>query len=491
MAKKLDTYVIIFFFLAAIFPVQYTCAQQSNLQQKIQDSLKKQIDSLTNPGYIITNNECLSFPLYVKRYYMQNNYQPAWINKNGVSGLCDSLISLLKQSYSDGLDPDDYHLTLMESLYSSLKHTDKNKIPSSVNTSFYLELFLTDAFITYTSDLYAGHFHTENENVEWEEHIKEINPADSLKKAIENNSMTGIAHNFSCVHPGYIALKKILQKINNANRYNTPDTSVGSEDSLNTIILNMERWRWLPHSMNKPYIMVNIADFTMGVVDSDRKVMSMKIIVGKTYTRTPLFHAKMTYLVLNPWWEIPQSIGRKEILEEEKKNKNYLTKNHIDVYENWSQGARQIPADSINWDSVSATNLTYRFRQEPGPGNALGRIKFMFPNKYNVYLHGTPDRELFLKNVRTFSHGCIRIEKPTELAAYLLKSDSAWTKKALTAALDTAKDKIVLLPKPINVYICYWTARVNSAGRILFSPDIYEYDKRLLELMQPEDVTGQ
>jgi len=254
-------------------------------------------------------------------------------------------------------------------------------------------------------------------------------------------------------------------------------------DSLEMIILNMERWRWLPHKLNQPYIMVNIADFMLKVVDSDRTIMDMKIIVGKTYTRTPLFHARMTYLILNPWWEIPSSIARKEILPKIKENNDYLGKNHIKVYESWNPGASEVPADSITWDSISPKSFAYRFRQEPGPGNALGRIKFMFPNKYNVYLHDTPTPELLQKDIRTFSHGCIRIEKPIELAEYLLRNDSLWSAERLKSALETEKDKIVTLPRQTDVYVCYWTSWVNNAGQGCFQTDIYGYDKRLADLM--------
>ena len=482
-------HLLFFLLLTAGMLTPFAYAQNTinnKLQKELHDSLCKNMDSLTSQGILIAGSEYLSSPENVRRYYMQNNCQTVWIGRTGISPLCDSLIGVIKQSYFEGLNPDDYHLNLIEGLYNAIRVKNAGQI--SLNTFLSLELLLTDAFITYTSDLYAGHIHTGNENVEWKEHIMEISPIDSLNKVLINNSLKSVINNFCCAQEGYIELRKLLQKIMYLNQQGGSDTSIISAKAyLNTIVLNMERWRWLPHRMSEPYIMVNIADFTMRLVDSNKTVMDMKIIVGKTYTRTPLFNAKMLYLVLNPWWEIPPSIAKKEILPAIKKNKEYLVKNNINVYENWSPGAREICADSINWDSITPYNLTYRFRQQPGPDNALGRIKFMFPNKFNVYLHDTPEPELFLRSKRTFSHGCIRIEKPMELAAYLLKNDSSWTKETLAETLDTAINKTVLLPMPVNVYICYWTAWIDAKGEPCFRPDIYEYDKRLMELMPPAD----
>ena len=259
----------------------------------------------------------------------------------------------------------------------------------------------------------------------------------------------------------------------------------GPDIHARQIMLNMERWRWLPHTMNQPYIMVNIAGFALDVIDSNRSVLNMKIIVGKKYTRTPLFNATMKYIVLNPWWEIPVSIAKKEVLRDIQTKRGYLAKNNIKVYKDWGSGAKEISPDKVQWDSISPRQLKYRFRQSPGPGNALGRIKFIFPNNYNVYLHDTPNKELFKRNVRTFSHGCLRIEKPIELAKYILKGDTALNDDVLNS--DNHEEKMINLLHPLDVYICYWTSWVDDRGDLYFHPDIYGYDKKLArELNLPE-----
>src|ERR1700739_543445 len=219
--------------------------------------------------------------------------------------------------------------------------------------------------------------------------------------------MTTVINNLESSHPQYIKLKQALKKQieGHTNNNSTPSlkyifsntTLSDTVEHLKQLVVNMERWRRQPHNMPQPYIMINIADFTMNVTDSEKNVLNMKIIVGKYYTRTPLFHSTMTYLVLNPFWEIPPKIARNEILPEVRKNKKYLAENNMEIYDSWDAHANKICPDSVHWDSLSPGKLIYHFRQLPGPQNALGHIKFMLPNKYDVYLHDTPFPQLFSK----------------------------------------------------------------------------------------------
>ncbi|HTB06218.1 MAG TPA: L,D-transpeptidase family protein [Bacteroidia bacterium] len=251
-------------------------------------------------------------------------------------------------------------------------------------------------------------------------------------------------------------------------------------ERINQVELNMERWRWLPHTMPQPYIMVNIAGFNLVVIDSDKCSLSMNIIVGNPYKQTPLFNARITYVTLNPWWEIPESIATKEMLPAERKNKNYFAKNNIKVYAGWQSDASELSPADINWNSVSASNFKYRLRQTPGSGNALGTYLFMFPNKYDVYLHDTPNKNLFSEPARAFSHGCMRIEKPLELAQYLLKDNAGWSKdQILKVVSSNEQDVKIVLKKPVDIYISYWTAWVDDSGQVYFVPDIYSYDQSL------------
>lgn len=265
--------------------------------------------------------------------------------------------------------------------------------------------------------------------------------------------------------------------------------NVTSEDRLRQIQVNLERWRWLPQDFGNRCILVNLADFRLEVVENGTKVMDMRIIVGKDYRRTPVFSGMMTYLVLNPAWHVPHKIAKLDKLPLIKKDPGYLSREHFKVFEGWGAGAKEIDPSVIDWSKVTRGNFRYRLRQDPGPWNALGRVKFMFPNEFGVYIHDTPSRELFKKSVRTFSSGCIRIEKPIQLAEYVLAGDLKWNIETIMAALETNQEQTVRLPAPIPVHILYWTAWVDPSGRVQFRKDVYERDRRVLEALRADPPT--
>jgi L,D-transpeptidase YcbB len=260
--------------------------------------------------------------------------------------------------------------------------------------------------------------------------------------------------------------------------------NVPVEERIRQIEVNMERWRWLRRTLGTRYLFVNIANFELGVMEDSRRVMGMRAIVGKPYQRTPVFNAKMTYLVLNPYWNVPSNIARKEMVPLIKKDPDYLAKNRIRVFSGRDSDRKEVDPADVDWPSVTSGNLPYFFRQDAGPKNALGSIKFMFPNRFNVYLHDTPQRDLFNRTVRQFSHGCIRIEKALELAEYLLAEDSRWTRETILEALDGSVDRAVKIPDPIEVYILYWTAWVDEDGTGQFRNDIYGRDKPLADALE-------
>jgi murein L,D-transpeptidase YcbB/YkuD len=255
--------------------------------------------------------------------------------------------------------------------------------------------------------------------------------------------------------------------------------NVPVEDRIRQIRLNMERWRWLPQDLGKCHLAVNTADFKLSVVENEQTIKSIRAIVGKIKRPTPVFSQKITYLELNPYWNIPHSIALNDILPRIKKDAGYLADNKIMVFENWEEDARKVNPESIDWDAITKKNFAYKLRQDPANSNALGRIKFIFPNEFSIYLHDTPAHNLFNMKRRTFSSGCIRIEKPVELAAYLLQNNSKWCLEKLVAAVNRKKNKIILLSNPIKIYILYWTAWVDKNGIINFRDDIYGRDRRL------------
>jgi L,D-transpeptidase YcbB len=252
---------------------------------------------------------------------------------------------------------------------------------------------------------------------------------------------------------------------------------------IRQIELNMERLRWILGNPEQRSIVVNIADFRLAVIENGKSILSMKVVVGKPYQSTPVFTANMTYLVINPSWNIPDGIARNEILKNIRKDPRYLAGQKIKVLSGRGPIEEEIKPGTIDWSVITAETLKYRFRQEPGPLNPLGRIKFMLPNRFDVYLHDTPYKRLFSENVRTFSHGCTRIEKPIELAEYLLRHAPGWTREKILSAIEKGTEQKVTIPEPLNVHFLYLTAWVDEKGILQFRNDVYERDKILDEAL--------
>ena len=249
---------------------------------------------------------------------------------------------------------------------------------------------------------------------------------------------------------------------------------------IKKIILNMERWRWLPHRLQGKRIFVNIAGFQLFGATDEQVQIRMPVIVGKKYHETPVFTGMMKYLVINPYWNIPDSIAVKEIVPHMIRNPDYLHKQHIRIFRGWSENAPEIDPTSINWRTIGKNIKRYRLRQDAGPTNALGRIKFIFPNPYHVYLHDTPARQLFKRSNRSFSHGCIRVSRPLDLAVYVLKDmKKHLDKEQLQQLIDTGKRKVILLDRRIPVHVLYRTVHVTLEGTTFFYPDIYGRDALL------------
>jgi murein L,D-transpeptidase YcbB/YkuD len=254
------------------------------------------------------------------------------------------------------------------------------------------------------------------------------------------------------------------------------DLNISVKDRIHQILVNLERWRWLPDDLGPRYLLINIANYDMQVVEAGRTLRTVRVVVGKSYRRTPVFSGLMTYLVLNPYWHVPHKLAVEDILPQVQKAPDYLAANRFRVFSGWGSDAREIDPQTIDWPGLSKRNFPYRLRQDPGPANSLGRVKFMFPNKYNVYLHDTPAQALFSRPVRAFSSGCIRVEDPLGLAGYLLKDTPRWSPNRLSEILEAEVDFTVKLPEPIPVHLEYWTAWAGSDEQIHFRKDIYTRD---------------
>ena len=276
-----------------------------------------------------------------------------------------------------------------------------------------------------------------------------------------------------------------------------PDGNVGKETltSLNVpvekrieqIKINMERCRWLPQDLGRKYIMVNLPAFELEVVKEGKVDLEMIVAVGKPYRQTPVFSSKMTYLVFNPYWTIPPTILSQDVIPAQVKNATYLDNLNIRII---SRDGQFISPKDIDWSAVNPKAFPYTLRQEPGPKNALGEVKFMFPNSYNIYLHDTNNKDLFAKVDRALSSGCIRVSRPMDLALYLLSEDQGWTAERISTVLKTRQNHSVSLKEPVHVHMQYWTAFVDEAGVLNFRKDLYDRDNKVLQNLLEDAPTS-
>lgn len=272
-----------------------------------------------------------------------------------------------------------------------------------------------------------------------------------------------------------------------------PDGAVGRKTAaamqvdvgrrIDQIRVNLERLRWVAQDIEGDYLLVNIAGFNAKLYLDRRLAWDSKVVVGRPYRKTPAFRADMQYLVLNPEWVLPPTILREDVLPKLARDPNYLAEHDMRVVDN---EGRPIDANEIDWRRYARGGFPYQIVQSAGSDNPLGRIKFMLPNPYAVYLHDTPAKNLFLRSERAFSSGCIRLERPLDLAVILLNDPEQWNAETLVAALDTGETRNVRVRRKVPVMILYHTAEVGEDGRTYFHPDLYELDAPILAaLAQP------
>ena len=248
---------------------------------------------------------------------------------------------------------------------------------------------------------------------------------------------------------------------------------------IDQLILNMERWRWLPKRFEPDYLLVNIPEYTLHVVENNQEAFSMRVIVGKVLHETPVFSDKVEYVVLSPYWNVPFSIIENELRDKLVANPNYLDRLDMEVVKGSGRKAEVIDPSAVDWANVTQETFKYTLRRRPGPKNDLGDVKFIFPNSNDIYLHDTPHDELFSQSSRSFSHGCVRVAEPIKLATYLLRNKPGWDQQTILDSIATRREKYVTLKEKLPVYLVYFTAWADANGHPHFRDDIYGLDKTL------------
>lgn len=256
--------------------------------------------------------------------------------------------------------------------------------------------------------------------------------------------------------------------------------NAGVDRRIAQIAANLEYRRWLPRDLGPRHVRVNLAAFRLFAMDSGATSLDMKIVIGRRQDRTPVFHDRILAVELNPPWNVPDDIAKEEILPELRKDPDYLGKHQMELLSGRAEGTDTLSPRTIDWRSLADSDFRFRIRQKPGPASALGKIKFVLSNPFNIYLHDTPAISLFARPERAFSHGCVRLENPFELAAWALGDHGPWTREALAKAIAKGRTESIRLPgEGIPIFILYWTAFVDADGKLNFRKDIYGREEGL------------
>ncbi len=478
---------------------------------------KQQKDSLTEAvldSFIANNQVDQKYSAAIKEFYTSNNHQYVWMQPKGVKQTAKDFIThvnklapntvdssfitrLTKQSFSQNNGAAEIELSLSLSFF---KYADKWLMPSvmdpaSVNWRIPKKsLTLANQLKNWLSPATKMGFNTGSQNFKLLlENFASLSTIAALDTGIHINP-TNIKIRKGEMVP---VIRQVKKKLRLLGDFKSTDTTslysntlgiainkfqermglasssiidkallkaIGTpiQDYVNTIAINLERLRWMPAMMDSNYIVVNIPAYQLLVFDSSKIQFKMPVIVGSESNNTVIFSNRMRYIVFSPYWNVPPSIVKAEILPGMRKNKNYLASKNMEI---------TIPGDVPT------------IRQLPGAANSLGLVKFLFPNAYNIYLHDTPGKHLFAKQNRSLSHGCIRLGDARKMAGYLLRNDTSWTAIKIDTAMHQQKEKWVTLKKTIPVFMAYFTSWVDSNGVLQFRKDIYDHDKKMERIL--------
>lgn len=479
--------------------------------------------------------------------YHQTGARPLWVTIDGPDSRAEAILDRLRTSLQEGLDPQDYEVDLLSSLWSSRQPADLARLDTQLTFSLvkyihdisYGQMKLKEAdpelFAEAGDELFDPLLATAmaRSAAEIGKYLDSLAPqhdayrrlreALAYYRELAEEQVWPVVGDGPLIRPGMSdsRLPEISRRLEftgdtlsssgPADIYDDqlvtavtsfqvkhglkPDGIIGPRtraalnrppsELVNVIRANMIRWHIQDHELGTTYIMVNIAGFDLKAVREQQTVMEMPVIVGQFQRQTPVFSDNIRYLDFNPFWNIPPSIARNQELPVLQENPRHLVDRHIRLFSSWSDDAAELDSTAIDWSTVSRAQMSrYKLRQDPGPWNALGRVKFVFPNHHSVYLHDTPAHDLFMQASRSFSHGCIRVSRPLDLAEFALNGKKGWDRGAIDTVVAKGERKVVTLVAPIPVHLTYQTAWIDNNGIIRFNDDVYGRDSRLLQTFE-------
>jgi murein L,D-transpeptidase YcbB/YkuD len=400
-----------------------------------------------------------------RQFYESRDHLPAWIDGDKASPRLGALLDALKHSDDHGMDPARYGLDRFQQIVTQ---AEANKHRYEVESVPEIDARLTYAYLQYAADLLGWSGNPKAIHPNWVRANNRADLAEQLAKTVSSNQVRETLEELAPTHPQYKGLQAAL-----ARERQSP---TGHVDQIR---MNLARWRWLPRELGDRYVFVNVPAYQMQVMEGEKPVLAMRVIVGDPKHQTPLFSDEMTTIVFSPNWNVPESIIRKEMLPRLVNDPGYLERQDIQVV---GTSGQVIDAEAVDWGDESAV-AGLHFRQEPGPKNALGLVKFQFPNSFDVYMHDTPQDALFNKEGRALSHGCIRLENPMALAQYVLRDNPEWTTEKIGAAMNAGEEHAVPLKEHLPVHIGYFTAWVNPDGSVTYTDDPYHLDENQRRLL--------
>jgi murein L,D-transpeptidase YcbB/YkuD len=447
----------------------------------------------------------------VRAFYALRDGNPAWVTHLSISKRAAAALEALRAAPAHGLVAADYGEPQIAKLVDGLERGAANA-PDRLQQLANADVRLTTALLALGRDVAIGRTSPQRIDGRWKARRTAPDLAGTLNRAAENDLKEWTA-SISPQHPEYASLEKALTGLRQRlasepaakssagydmrtpagirafqEHYGLKATGIADAATMaaanvpiasriRQIELNLERWRWMPDDLGARHLMVNIPLYQVLVRENGKTVQDIRVVVGKLEHETPIFSGEMTTVIFSPYWNIPDSIVEGETAPAVARDPNYLAKHHIEILRVTPSGPTPIQPSDANWDDPEELRQL-AFRQLPGPDNALGHVKFVFPNEYNVYLHDSPADELFARPGRAFSHGCVRVEEPETLAQYVLRDDPAWPMPKILAAMNSGVETPVTLKQPLPVHIVYFTAWVDAKGGLHFQPDVYGYDAK-------------
>ena len=393
-------------------------------------------------------------------FYASRKNLPAWMDGDKASPAFATLLEALKHSEDHGLDPARYDTDGFQQAAAAAAQT---KGRYELATIPELDAHLTYGYLRYAADLLGWSGNPKAIYADWLVAPNKMDLADHLATAISSGHVRESLDELAPSHPQYKGLQTALQR-----------ERMNPTGHLDLIRMNMERWRWMPRELGDRYILVNVPAYQMQVMEGTKPALAMRVIVGDPKHPTPLFSDEMTTVVFSPNWNVPESIIRNEMLPRLARDPGYLDRQDIQVV---GTSGEAVDAQAVDWGDEGAVSGLH-FRQEPGPKNALGLVKFVFPNQFDVYLHDTPTDSLFNKQRRALSHGCIRLENPVGLAQYVMRDKPEWTAERINRAMNAGHEQGVPLKDHLRVHIAYFTAWVNGDGSVTYTDDPYGLDAK-------------